>query len=120
MNRPWTAVLRTTAREVTLLVTSPELGDLMKARLPMAARHPRALLTMLEGVALFGGHRICVAISAAPTSAPWLESGLFGDELWPVESQLVQFTVADRGRRRRLLGLGDFRSLRGVRAPEDT
>ena len=120
MNRSWTAVLRTTAREVTLLVRSPELGDLVKARLPREARHPRVLLTMLEGVALFGGSPICVALSAAPTSAPWLESGLFGDELWPVESQLVRFIVADRGCRRRLPGLGDFRSLRGVRAPENT
>jgi hypothetical protein len=113
MNRPWTCVLRATAREVMLLVTSPERGDVVKARLPMEPRHPRALLTMLEGIALFGGSPISVAISADPSSIPWLGSGLFGDEMWPAESPLVRFSVVDRGRPRRLHGLGDFRTLRG-------
>ncbi|GAC1352500.1 MAG: hypothetical protein NVS3B20_17080 [Polyangiales bacterium] len=120
MNQNWTAVLRPSAREVTLLVTCPAMGDVMKARLPMAPRHPRALLTMLEGVALFGGGPLCVAISAAQTSAPWLGSGLFGDELWPAESPLVRFTIADRGRHRPLRGLGSFQHLRGVRVSEPT
>jgi hypothetical protein len=38
---------------------------------------------------------------------------LIGDELWPAESPLVRFEVAQRGQRQgRLPGVGDFRALR--------
>ncbi len=113
MNRSWSSSLRVTVREVTLLVTAPETGDVLKARLPMPPRHPRALLTLLESLALFAGEPLSVAISAAPLSAPWLGSGLFGDELWPAESPLVRFVAARRAHPRRLDGLGSFRALRG-------
>jgi hypothetical protein len=117
MNRFWTSSLRVTPREVTLLVRDEEMGDLLKARLPLAPKHPRALLTLLEGVALWRGRPMRVALSAPGPSVPWLGSDLFGDELWPGESQLVSFAVAHPGRRRRLEGLGDFRAVR--RIPED-
>lgn len=113
MIRSWTSSLRVTAREATLLVMCPETGDVLKARLPMPPQHPRALLTLLEGVALFAGQPLCVAISVGPLSAPWLGSGLFGDELWPAESPLVRFVAARHVHRRRLDGLGSFRALRG-------
>jgi hypothetical protein len=112
MIRSWTTSLRVTAHETTLLVVDAELGDVLKARLPMPPRHPRALLTLLEGLALFAGQPLSVAISAAWSSAPWLDSGLFGDELWPAESLLVRFVAARPGRRRRLDGLGSFHALR--------
>lgn len=112
MIRSWTGSLRVTAREASLLLEDEEQGDLMKARLPMPPRHPRALVTLLEGIALWRGQPMTVVVSAAATSVPWLGSGLFGDELWPGESQLVRFTVVRRASRRRLAGLGDFRALR--------
>ena len=113
MNRSWSSSLRVTAREVTLLVTAPETGDVLKARMPMPPRHPRALLTLLEGLALFAGESLCVAISAASLPDLWRGSGLFGDELWPAESPLVRFVGARHAHRRRLDGLGSFRALRG-------
>ena len=112
MRRAWRGALRVTSREASLLVQDEDLGDLMKARLPMPPRHPRALLTFLEGTALWSGQPLGVVLSAADASVPWLGSGLFGDELWPGESQLVHFTVAAPGCRKRLSGLGDFRALR--------
>lgn len=114
MIRPWRCVLRVTESEARLLVTDPETGDVLKARLPMPPRHPRALLTLIEGLALFAGERLSVVISAATPSAPWLGSGLFGDELWPASSTLVTFVVEHRGRRRRLARLRDFRVMRKV------
>jgi hypothetical protein len=90
------------------------VGDLIKARLPLAPRHPRALLTLLEGVALWRGQPLRVVLFADGSSVPWLGSDLFGDELWPGESPLVSFAIAHRGRRRRLDGVGDFRALRRV------
>src|SRR5262245_27218623 len=85
MIRVWTSSLRVTPREVDLLVQDEEMGDLVKARLPLAPRHPRALLTLLEGVALWRGQPLRVVLSAGGPSVPWLGSDLFGDELWPGE-----------------------------------
>ena len=107
-----TAQVQTTKTEVLVLIASPELGDVLKARLPLRPLHPRALLTLLEGVALWSGEALSVVIAAAPGSPSWLESGLFGDELWPGESQLVRFEVGGHGHPKRLRGVGDFRALR--------
>jgi hypothetical protein len=108
--------VRVTPREVRVLVVDPQQGDLLKARLPPVAQHARALLTLLEGIALWRGQplRVVVSATSADDGRPcWSGSGLFGDELWPGESQLVRYEVDDRAHRRRLLvGLGDFRSLR--------
>jgi hypothetical protein len=108
----WTSSLRVTRSEVTLLIEDDERGDLLKARLPHAPRHPRALLTLLEGAALWHGQPMRVVLSADDTSMPWVGSGLFGDELWPGESPLVTFHIAAHGSRKRLSGLGDFRAVR--------
>lgn len=117
MMRSWTGSLRVNAREASLLVEDEEQGDVMKARLPMPPRHPRALLTMLEGVALWRGQPMRVVLTVGDESMSWLGSGLFGDELWPGESQLVHFAVAARGCRKLLGGLGDFRAQRRRGAP---
>lgn len=108
----WKTVLRVTRREALLLTTS-ETGDVLKARLPLSPRHPRALITLLEGLALWTGQPLPVVVSAAESSADWAGSGLFGDDLLPAESQLVQFRVVAPGcRARRLRGVADFRALR--------
>jgi hypothetical protein len=114
--RPWKGLVRATTREVKVLVVDPHQGDLLKARLPLGAQHPRALLTLLEGIALWRGQPLQVVVSAASADDGrpcWSGSGLFGDELWPGESQLVRYEVAAHAHRpRRLVGLGDFRALR--------
>lgn len=113
MMRAWRCTLRVTQHEAKLLLNSPEQGDLLKARLDPRPSHPRALLTMLEGLSLWNGHPLCVALHVDERSLHGPCSMLFGDELWPSESALVRFEVAHRGRRRgRLSGLGDFRALR--------
>lgn len=107
-----TAQLRTTRTEVRILIVSPDSGDVLKARLPLRPAHPRALLTLLEGIALWSGCTLTAVIAAEPDSPSWLDSGLFGDELWPGESQLVRYEVGGHGHPKRLRGLGDFRGLR--------
>lgn len=94
-----------------VLVTDCEGSDLLKASLPLPARHPRAMLTLIESLALWSGERIGAVISAADPSAP---SAQWLDEAWPDESALVRFEfVAPRDRRRRRLdGVSDFRDLR--------
>ena len=60
----WPTTLRIGDKELKLLVTSPEGDDLLKARLPIQPPHPRALLTLLEGVALWSGEPLYAVISA--------------------------------------------------------
>jgi hypothetical protein len=112
MFRSWTSTLQVTACDVKLLVTTRDWGDLVRARLPLRPSHPRALLTLLEGLALWRGDRMQVVLAADDHYPNGLSSDLFGDELWPAESPLVHFEVAHRGRRApRLRGNGDFRAL---------
>jgi hypothetical protein len=109
----WTSTLQATQKGVLLLVTS-EGGDLLKARLPLSPGHPRALLTLMEGLALWRGRPLRVAVSAGACSPAWAGSGLFGDELYPAESPLVRFHAVHPASGERLPGVGDFRQLRRV------
>jgi hypothetical protein len=109
----WNSTLRATQKGLLLLVTS-EARDLVKARLPLSPSHPRALLTVLEGLALWRGQALRVAVSAGACSVDWAGSGLFGDELYPAESPLVRFHVVHPASPERLPGVGDFRQLRRV------
>lgn len=107
-----TAQIHLMRDQVRVLVTSQEQGDVLKASLSQRAAHPRALLTLLEGLALWSGATLCAAITVEPNCPSWAESELFGDALWPGESQLVRYDVVVRGRPKRLRGLGDFREIR--------
>lgn len=110
---PWTITLSVTASATRLLVTDRHGDDLLKARLPSHPNHPRALLTLLEGAAMWAGTPLCAAISVGGPSARSLVSSLFGGEVWPPESALVRFDFVDpaRRRRRRIRGPGDFRQV---------
>lgn len=89
---PWPTTLRID-RDMRLLVRNPQGDDLIKARLPLRPAHPRALVTILEGIALFAGAPLRAVISAGNRGAD------FGfeqwcDDLWPAESPLVEFEFA--------------------------
>ena len=110
----WPTTLRIGEQDLRLLVVSPHGDDLIKARLPVRPPHPRALLTLLEGVALWSGEPVLAAISAGEHCDAWLGSEQWIDELWPTESALVHYDFAippPRGRRT-LRGVGDFRDVR--------
>jgi hypothetical protein len=110
----WPTTLRIGSTDLKLLVTSPEGEDRIKARLPLRSDHPRALLTLLEGVALWSGQPLCAVISAACRHPMWPEGEPWGNYLFPAESALVHFDFAsDAPRvRRPLRGIGDFRDMR--------
>ncbi|MDI7268503.1 MAG: hypothetical protein QME96_10955 [Myxococcota bacterium] len=108
--RPWNVTLHPSPGALKLLVEDLR-GDLMRARLPLGPEHPRALLTVLEGLALWSGTPICAVISVDDPPVPICESALFGGDFWPVESSMVHFEQRPSGRRRRIAGLGDFRPL---------
>ena len=112
--RPWTTSLRLTPQTLSLLISDPQGNDLLKARLPPAPRHPRALLTTLEGLALWSGIPIRAVISVAASCPRSLVSSFFGDDFLPTYSALVEldFATPTVRPRQRLRGLGSFRPLR--------
>ena len=114
---PWDALLKIDSRGVRLLLTDSLGHDLLKARLPFRSDHPRALLTLLEGAALYSGSVLSVATCVADGADPSPVSGLLGDRFLPIDSALVRFAFAQtRSRQSRLRGLGVFRDVRAIRS----
>jgi hypothetical protein len=107
-------VLSMPGNHVRLLATAAD-GDVLKARLPLPVGHPRAAVTLLEGLALWAGSPVCAVISAGRTSRPRCAAEVFGPAEWPAESSLVTWAIADGGRQIRLPGMGDFRDLYAAR-----
>ena len=60
----WKSVLGVTRDAVRVLVITTDGDDILKAHLPVYPEHPRALLTVLEGLALWHGAPLCAVISA--------------------------------------------------------
>lgn len=113
----WMVRVRCTSAEAKMLVTDTWLGrDLLKARLPASPSHPRALLTLCEGLALWHGIPLCIAVSADADAQRCFERIFYGDGLVDPRSPLVTLEVRPaRARSRRAReGLGDFRQLRLV------
>lgn len=109
----WRIAVEPTAANTKLLMTDPDGNELLKAALPSTPNHPRALLTLLEGLALWAGQPLTAAISAGPALPRHVDAALFGGELLPCDSALVCYEVVEIHRRRRTLsGVGDFRQLR--------
>jgi hypothetical protein len=110
----WKTTVRVESREAKLLVTDEEGDEVMRARLPLHPDHPRALLTLLEALALWSGSPATAAISVAASARRSCDRDLFGGALWPADSALVRLHFVFPRRPRRLRGLGDFRKVLAV------
>jgi hypothetical protein len=109
----WKTTVKPCPHAVRLLMTDPDRNEVVKAALPPSPEHPRALLTLLEGLALWTGHPLTAAISVGPAEEMRCAGALFGEGLVPIDSALVRFDIVEPARRRRTLpGVGDFRQLR--------
>jgi hypothetical protein len=96
----------------------PDEELLLKARLPCSAEHPRAALTLFEGLALWSGQKLPVVVGVTANSGPWIDDLLPGAWCW--RSPLVELHLVDQRRQRsrqRLDGLGDFRPALQLRLP---
>ena len=109
---PTTAIIA--GPDLKLLVTDALGEDVIKARLPRRPPHPRALVTFLEGVAMWSGEPLGVVISAADPRDEWFGSDAWHEAVWPSESPLVRldFEIRQPRGRRRIQGVGDFRDVR--------
>ena len=88
----WTVTIAALPDALRIQVKDAMRDDLLQARLPYPLDHPRALLTLLEGLALWMGAPLCAAVSVADTADP---SHAIADG-WLGASALVRFEVDDR------------------------
>lgn len=110
---PWKVMIEVSNHAAHCLVTDSQHNEILKALLPSYPSHPRALLTTLEGLALWSDSPLDAAICAAPSLERTCGEALFGRGLFPLDSALVRFhEVAPAPRRRTLSGVGDFRQAR--------
>lgn len=104
--------MRVCKADMQILVMSPE-GDLVKAKLPHRREHPRALMTVLEGLAMWQGdllEAVHFVDARAPDSIDWAFPGA---DLDGHRSPLVDFSTRMHGHAKgRIHGVGDFRQLR--------
>jgi hypothetical protein len=101
-------------------VTDPTGRDVLRAALPRAPGHYRALLTMLEGLALWSGAPLFGVIGVDDPVCDSLGLGRFGaDESWPEESPLVSLFFRRPARPPRRLGRFDECTHCGEHAGDD-
>ena len=110
----WKLVLSMSKGYARFLATGSD-GDLVKARLPLPARHPRAAVTLVEALAMWQGAPLAAVISADRRSHPCSAVDLFGPDAWPPESPLVTWLLEDRCHQVRIPGVADFRDLYAAR-----
>lgn len=96
---------------LTRILATEEGDDCLKAVLPSRPIHPRALYTLLEGLALWHGLPVHAALVAGDPSALSRVEDLFGGGLWPHDLANVRFEVRHPRRPDRIRGPGDFRQL---------
>jgi hypothetical protein len=104
----WHATVEVQPTTIWVWVTAPTGRDVLRAALPRAPGHYRALLTMLEGLALWSGAPLHGVIGVDHPVCDSLGLGRFGaDESWPEESPLVSFFFRRPARPPRRLGRFD-------------
>ncbi len=82
---------RAEQRLIRLSVRGADRRLILSARFADYPDHSGALLTILEGLALWRGGPINVAISADAPVSDSLGLGAFGGDPWPASSDLVSF-----------------------------
>lgn len=104
-------------RQMTrVLVQDGARSTLLKARLPNHPKHPRALPTLCEAIALWCGRpvRAAIAVGGSESSCgltPWLDALDQVVHTPLCEIELVS-NVRPRRRSEEIDGLGDFRDVR--------
>ncbi len=89
----WNASIHLTATTAEIVVTDRELSEILKARLPRP-RHFRALLLLLEALALWHGKTLRGAVSASGMAPVSCDEDPFGFDLWPDPNPLVDVVFA--------------------------
>jgi hypothetical protein len=90
--RGWHTTVEVQPQTIWVWVTEAAGRDVLRAALPRAPGHCRALLTLLEGLALWSGAPLGVVIGVEHPVSDSLGLGPFGaEEGWPEDTALVHF-----------------------------
>ena len=104
------ATVLPTSWSTRILVTNHG-QDLLKARFPTLPQHPRALSTLLEGLALWTAMPVhAVLVAEGPLGSCRVDSLFEG--FMPIGTSNVEVDIVDPREHKRLAGPGDFRQLR--------
>ena len=95
----------------TRILATDDGDDCLKAVLPSSPVHPRALHTLLEGLALWHGRPVHAVLLADGPSGTSRVDTLFGGGLWPHDLASVRFEIRHPRKHDRIRGPGDFRQL---------
>jgi hypothetical protein len=103
--KAWQATAEVTRETLWVWVTGPSGRDVMRAALPRGGEHPRALVTLREGLALWSGAPLSAVIGVDHPVGDSLGLGFFGNgDRWPEDTALVTFSFRQPARPRRRLG----------------
>jgi hypothetical protein len=112
MTERWNITIRVSSSEVKVLVTDRTGNELLKGRLPIFVSHPRALLTVLEGLALWCGGPLTAVTSVAESVPTGFACDVLSVDFWADHTPLIRFEhVQKRKRRPQRIEMGDFREL---------
>ena len=109
----WHATLEVTPQAIWLWVAEATGRDVLRAALPRPEGHSRALLSVLEGLALWSAAPLVAVIGVDHPVSDSLGLGPFGGEDWPRDTALVSFFFREPSRPRRRLGRLDGPPRRG-------
>jgi hypothetical protein len=112
MSRVWMGIVPG-PKWTRVLVIDETQTTLLKARLPAEPRHPRAVETLCEAVALWCGRKVLAALAADnpdPSSAtkPWLDTF---DAISRSPLCEIRFTAQANPPSDVVTGLGDFKDV---------
>lgn len=96
MKRSWSALVEVKESSVGLWVWEAAGCLAVRAELGRACAHPQALLSLLEGLALWSGAPLYAAISARGCADRLLDFVAVDEQGWPQESALVHFQILER------------------------
>lgn len=87
-------------REETIWIWVNQRGgrNVLRAELPRSPAHPRALLAILEALALYSGEQLLAVLGVDRPLDDSLGLGSIGSKAWPDKSALVDFFVRQPAR----------------------
>ena len=117
MRRIWMAIAPT-LEQTRILSTNGPHDTLLKARLSGSPKHPRAMLTLVEALALWQGKKVHAVLVVDGKCRDFGFDSMFYHNIEEYQDTplytLDMATIDHHSRRKELFGLGNFRDLHSV------
>lgn len=114
MESIWMGIAPSPSSTRVIAMAGPS-NTILKAQLASEPKHPRALATLLEAIALWQGHPVraalCADAEAGTCDSNLYREAFYGDDGGALYSIVWVLGPEHRPRRVRLRGVGEFRDL---------